>query len=100
MQAEELSALDTWVDNQKNSYTRPEAIRRLVEIGLSKLSDQPRVLSTSKQSAARAAELAAKTIDKKIDPKAPPAEREVRKRKLIERPSVFRDTRRNRPTKK
>jgi hypothetical protein len=34
MQADELTALDAWVDKQKGTYTRPEAIRRLVELGL------------------------------------------------------------------
>jgi hypothetical protein len=34
MQADELKALDAWVDKQKDAYTRPEAIRRLVELGL------------------------------------------------------------------
>ena len=96
-----LAAVDAWIAKQKEpDLSRPEAIRRLVEIGLSKTADHPRVLSTSKQGAARAAELASKTVDKHMDPKAPPEEREVRKRKLIEGPSVFRDTRRDRPKKK
>lgn len=56
-------------------------------------------MSTSKQSAARAAELAAKVIDKRIDPAAAPGDREVRKRKLIQGPSPFRDTRKDRPAK-
>lgn len=34
MQADELAALDAWIDKQKDAYTRPEAIRRLVERGL------------------------------------------------------------------
>jgi len=89
-----------WAENQPDNPSLSEAIRRLVEIGLSKPSSRPRILSISKQSAVRAAELAAKTIDKHLDPKARPGEREVRKRKLIEGPSVFRDTRRDRPKKK
>ena len=93
-----LASLDGWIAKQKEpDLSRPEAIRRLVEIGLSKSSDQPRVLSPSKQSAVRAAELAAKTIDKHIDSAAPPEEREVRKRKLIQGPSPFRETRKDRP---
>jgi hypothetical protein len=88
-----------WAENQPDKPTLSEAIRRLVELGLSKPSDEPRVLSTSKQSAARAAELAAKAIDKRSDPAVPPAEREVRKRKLIQGPSPFRETRRDRPGK-
>ena len=34
MQPDPLSALDNWVAKQKDQPTRPEAIRRLVEIGL------------------------------------------------------------------
>jgi hypothetical protein len=45
--------------------SRSEAIRRLVEIGLSKPSDKPSVLSTSVESALRAAELAGKVIKPK-----------------------------------
>lgn len=98
MQPDAIAALDGWIGKQKPPFpSRPEAIRRLVEIGLSNHPAQPRVLSTSNQSGARAAELAAKTIDKKIDPAAPAAEREVRKRKLIQGPSVFREARKDRP---
>ena len=59
----ELSAIDAWRDAH-DVATRPEAIRRLVEIGLSKPSDRPQVLSTSAEGAARAAELAGKTDDR------------------------------------
>ena len=57
-----------WAENQPDSPSLSEAIRRLVEIGLSK-SQQPQkaqVLSTAKQAAARAAELATKVMVKKI----------------------------------
>ena len=102
MQPPSLAALDAWIGNQKPPHpTRPEAIRQLVEIGLSTSppAKRRRVLSTTAQGAARAAELAADTIDKKIDPKAPSEEREVRKRKLIQGPSPFRDARKDRPGK-
>jgi hypothetical protein len=86
-----------WAENQPDNPSLSEAIRRLVEIGLSKPSDQPRVLSTSTEGAARADELAGKVIDKKIDPKAPAEEREVRKRKLVKGPGEFRNARVDRP---
>ena len=91
-----------WAENQPDNPSLSEAIRRLVEIGLSKTttSERPRVLSTSKQSAARAAELAAKTIDRQSDPKAPAEEREVRKRKLVKGPEEFRGSRIDQPKKK
>jgi hypothetical protein len=91
-----------WAENQTDNPSLSEAIRRLVEIGLSgtTTSERPRILSTSKQSAARAAELAARTIEKRIDSKAPAEEREVRKRKLLRGPEEFRETRVDRPRKK
>ena len=91
-----------WAENQPDNPSLSEAIRRLVEVGLSKSSGTkgPRVLSTIKQSAARAVELAAKTIDKQIDPKAPAEEQEARKRKLLKGPEEFRETRVDRAKKK
>lgn len=91
-----------WAENQTDNPSLSEAIRRLVEIGLSRTttSERPRILSTSRQSAARAAELAARTIEKRIDSKAPAEEREVRKRQLLRGPEEFRETRVDRPKKK
>jgi hypothetical protein len=34
LEPSQLSALDDWASKQKDDPTRPEAIRRLVEIGL------------------------------------------------------------------
>ena len=87
---------------KEDDLTGAEAIRRLVELGLSKplAPERPQVPSTAKQGAARAAELAAKTIDNHIDTRAPPEEEEVRKRKLIQGPSAFHDaSRKDRPGK-
>ena len=70
---------------------RPEAIRRLVELGL---TVKP-ALRPNAKAAARAAELAAKVIDRHIDPKAPIEEREVRKQRLLKGPPVFRDLRKD-----
>ena len=80
---------------------RPDrtAIRRLVEIGLSFSSPgsrkRPKVLSTSTEGAARAAELAEKTIDRHLHPATSHSERSVRKRKLLQGPSAFRDVRKD-----
>jgi hypothetical protein len=95
MPASLIEQVEAWA--AANETGRSEAIRRLVEIGLSKTPDQPRILSTSTEGAARAAELAGKVIDKKIDPKAPAEEREVRKRKLVKGPGEFRNARVDRP---
>ncbi len=96
-----LSAVDKWRTKQDDEPSRAEAIRRLVEMGLASASPPrtPRVLSTSKQGAARAAELAGKAIDKRADAGASAEDRAVRKRKLVEGPSAFRSTRRDRPEK-
>ena len=68
---------------------RPEAIRRLVELGLTvKSAARP-----TAKAATRAAELAAKAIDKHADMSAPSAERESRKNRLLKGPSVFWDVR-------
>jgi hypothetical protein len=71
---------------RENSATRSEAIRRLVELGLTvkKTAKRP-----SPVRAARAKELATKTIEKIIDPSAPPDERAHRKRRLTKGPSEF-----------
>jgi hypothetical protein len=58
------AAVDKWAESHETN--RSEAIRRLVEIGLSRPSDQPSVLSTSIESAARAAELAGKAGDRRM----------------------------------
>lgn len=97
-----LATLDAWiVKHGEPDLTRPEAMRRLVEIGLSKSppNERPQVLSTAKESAARAVELAGTAIDKHSDQNASDDERTVRKRKLIQGPSVFREARKDRPIK-
>src|SRR6267142_4344167 len=85
-----LAALDAWISKQKEpELTRPEAIRRLVELGLTvKSAARPNA-----KAAARAAELAAKAIDEHADMSAPSTERESRKNRLLKGPSVFWDVR-------
>ena len=85
-----LAALDAWISKQKEpELTRPEAIRRLVELGLTvKSAARP-----TAKAAARAAELAAKAIDEHADMSAPSTERESRKKRLLKGPSVFWDVR-------
>jgi hypothetical protein len=86
-----------WAETQPDQPSLSEAIRRLVELSLSKTSAiKPQDLSTNRKSAARAAELAAKVIDKKLPADTPAQEKAVRKRKLIQGPSVFRDSRKDR----
>ena len=92
-----LAKVEHWAMAQEDQPPRSQAIRRLVELGLSKTPAAKPQASTSKQSAARAAELAAKVIEKKIPSDTPAEEKAARKRKLIQGPSVFRDARKDRP---
>ena len=50
--------------------------------------------------APKASEMAAREIDRLIDPSAPDEERQRRKRRLIKGPKEFRDVRGNRPKPK
>jgi hypothetical protein len=76
-------------------------MRRLVEFGLSNSEPPrgPKLLSTAKQSAAGAAELAGDAINNRSDQNASTDERKVRKRKLVEGASIVRNTRKDRPGK-
>jgi len=96
-----LASVEHWAMSQEDQPPRSQAIRRLVEIGLSESEapKRPKVLSTAKQSAARARELANTTIDKRSDPAASAEEHKVRKRKLVEGPSMVRNARKDRPGK-
>lgn len=93
---EPLTALDHWIARQQDKPSRPEAIRRLVELGLAvKPAARP-----STKAAARAAELAANAIDKHADTSAPADEQASRRRRLIKGPEAFRDVRVDRPKEK
>jgi hypothetical protein len=82
--------VDKWASKQDDQPGRSEAIRRLVALGLTvKMSaKQPSSLK-----AARAKELATKTIEKIIDPSAPPEERTQRRQRLTKGPLEFREAR-------
>jgi hypothetical protein len=71
----------------KRELNRSEAIRRLVELGL---TVKQKAKQPSPARAARAKELAAKAIDKMIDPSAPPEERAQRRQRLRGRPNFVR----------
>ena len=117
--------VDGWAE--KHDVSRSEAIRRLVELGLTVKTKAP----TGRLNAAlvadlaaeaidslgpkvkaparpvrkpgrrlRAQELATKTIEKIIDPAAPPEERAQRRRRLTKGPSEFRDARVDQPKAK
>jgi hypothetical protein len=117
-----------WAETQPDKPSLSEAIRRLVELGLTvKTKTRP----SGRLSAAlvadlaaeaidslgpkakaparpvgkpgrrlRAQELAAKTIEKIIDPAAPPEERAQRRRRLTKGPPEFREARVDQPKAK
>ncbi len=80
-----------WAEDQPDLPTLSEAIRRFVEMGLKGAS--PPNATRSVPNKVRAAELAAKTIDKIMDPAAPPEERAQRRRRLTKGPTEFRENR-------
>ena len=88
-----LARVDRWAASQKDDPSRPDAIRRLVELGLA--IAQRAGVRTKK--AAKAAEMASQEVDRLGDPSATDEERQLRKRRLIGGPTEFRDLRRNRP---
>ena len=84
------AAVDKWAAKQDDNPPRSEAIRRLVELGLT-------VKTKSKQApverATRARELAAKAIEKISDPSASQEERTQRRRRITRGPQEFREDR-------
>jgi hypothetical protein len=79
-----------WAAKQPDEPSRSEAIRRLIELGLT-------VKSKAKQPSAarahRAKELARTTIEAMIDPSAPFEERAERRHQLTKGPAEFRGAR-------
>jgi hypothetical protein len=88
-----LARVDRWAASQQDDPSRPEAIRRLVELALG--IAQRAGVRTKK--AAQAAEMASEEIDRLGDVSATDEERQLRKRRLIKGPKEFLDLRRNRP---
>jgi hypothetical protein len=87
-----LAGLDDWIAKQKQPFpSRPEAVRRLIELGLTVRT--PAKLVSKPGRHLRAHELASNTIEKMIDPAASPEERVQRRRRLTKGPSEFRDHR-------
>jgi hypothetical protein len=89
---DQSAAIAAWMSKQKEpDLTRPEAIRRLVELGL---KAKPAAKPVGKPSRRlRAQELGAKAIEGIIDPAAHPDERDRRIRRLTKGPLEFRDDR-------
>ena len=92
-----IDQIDHWASQQEDQPGRSEAIRRLVELGLTVRMKPSRA---SVAGARRAKELAAQAIAKLGDPSAHPDERAQRRHKLTKGPEEFRDVRVDRPKAK
>jgi Arc/MetJ-type ribon-helix-helix transcriptional regulator len=103
-----LAWLDKWIAKQKQPFpSRPEAVRRLVKLGLAVPSDRaPRLgrsldlgqmakLTPAPKATrlSRARELATEAIDELHDPAASTQERDERRRRLTKGPPEFREDR-------
>jgi hypothetical protein len=86
-----------WAENQPDKPTLSEAIRRLVELGLT-LKTKGRQSSEGQRLHAR--EMAGKAIDKMTDTAATPDDQATRKKRLLKGPEEFRDVRVDRSTAK
>ena len=89
-----LKTIDDWRGKQPDLPDRAEAIRRLVELGLSTSSP---ARSRSPKPRSKAADMAAMAIDQHADRSATSEEQESRKRRLLKGPKEFRDLRRDHP---
>jgi hypothetical protein len=79
-----------WAENQRDKPTLSEAIRRLVELGL---TVKARPKQPARARAERANEMAAKRLDQLVDKAAPAEEQASRKRNLLKGPEEFREAR-------
>ncbi len=84
------AAIVKWAENQPDTPTLSEAIRRLVELGLG-IKAKPKQAPAER--AARAKELASKAIDSLTGGQPDNDETATRKRRLIKGPEEFREMR-------
>jgi hypothetical protein len=88
------AAIVKWAENQPDTPTLSEAIRRLVELGLTVRATKPKQAPSDR--AARAKELASKAIDSLTAGAPNHDENAIRKRRLIKGPEEFRELRTDR----
>lgn len=89
------TAVDQWASSQSDKPTRPEAIRRLVELGLTM---KPKSASSERQRVAFA-DLASTAIDSLTTGEPESDEKARRKRRLIKGPEEFQQVRVDWPKK-
>ncbi|WP_426608989.1 ribbon-helix-helix protein, CopG family [Bradyrhizobium sp. McL0616] len=92
--ADVTAEVDAW--GEARELSRSEAIRRLVEIGLT-VKTPARPAAGKPDRKLRAQELATKVIEKIIDPAAPREEQAQRRRRLTKGPTEFRGARLDQP---
>jgi hypothetical protein len=91
---EPLALVDAWVAGQKETgMSRPEAIRRLVGLAISRA--KPNRVERSATSS-QPAKLAGDQLDRMSDKSASAEEQEIRKRRLLKGPIEFREFRKDR----
>jgi hypothetical protein len=102
LQPTPLAHVDRWAASQREKPSRPEAIRRLLELAFAKTSpkrrtepDSPHRAGMRAEKAADASEMASQELDRLGDPSATNEERQLRKRRLMKGPKEFRDIRNN-----
>src|SRR3984957_8737713 len=93
LQPARLAAVDAWIARQTAPMPRPEAIRAMLDAVLVIVSNDPSEKPKARKQAARASEMAAQTIERKLDPAVPVEERAQRRRRLIKGPPEFREDR-------
>jgi hypothetical protein len=95
------AAIVKWAEYQPDNPTLSEAIRRLVQLGLTvKSKRHPKNEAASQGTKQRARELAGTAIDKMTDAAASMDDQGNRKRRLIGGPEEFQSVRRDRPSRK
>jgi metal-responsive CopG/Arc/MetJ family transcriptional regulator len=92
-----LAKVDAWAERQDDQPGRSEAIRRLVEMGLTVKSRPKRA---SRAGADKANAMAANQLDRLADKSAPAEEQASRKRRLLKGPEEFQGVRVDRPATK
>jgi hypothetical protein len=97
MSDEFVAKLDAWAAAQEDKPARAEAIRRLVERGLTVKTKGHQSKEGQKK---RAREMAGTAIDDMTDTAASPDDQVSRKRRLLKGPKEFRDVRVDRPNRK
>jgi hypothetical protein len=94
------AAIVEWAENQPDRPTLSEAIRRLVELGLTIEARPAQITPARAERAARIAATAGKQLDQLADSSASAEEQATRKRSLLKAPEEFQSVRIDRSAKK